>query len=170
MFRSMVAIAGSVLLAFALLGCEYSPQPQPAAASPEPAPRAPVVARGNLRFVEGFESGYRQATREGKPMLVFFTAQWCEFCHQMAGEAFVQDQVVSLSDRFVCILVDADREPQVCQQFQVRSYPTVQFLSPLGVPLNRVVGKKPGHQLVIEMHAALQAVARRQAVAEPLTR
>lgn len=119
------------------------------------------IERGNLRFVEGYRQGYQRALREGRPMLVFFTAQWCHFCHQMAGEAFTNPQVVDLSQRFVCILVDADAEPDVCEQFGVRGYPTIQFLSPRGVPLNRIVGKKPGHQLVMAMQAALQNVARR---------
>lgn len=153
-----------------LVGCddvvhdELIQQPAPAALP------AVVVARGNIQFVDGFNKGYELANREGKPMLVFFTAQWCEFCHQMANEAFVQEQVVGLSSRFVCVLVDADREPAVCRQFQVRGYPTIQFLSPQGVPLNRVVGKKPGHLLVMEMHAALQAVARRDAVSGSVSR
>lgn len=152
------------LLAGVLAGCEQAvtevesnPRPTAAAEPPETA----KVARGHIQFVEGFRRGYEQASRDGKPMLLFFTARWCEYCHQMADEAFVQEQVVSLSERFVCILIDADREPDVCRQFQVRGYPTVQFLSPWGTPLNRVVGKKPGHQLVIEMNAALQALARR---------
>jgi thioredoxin-like negative regulator of GroEL len=149
-----------------IAGCEDAAPPspaahveQPAAAPPAPAPK---VARGNIQFVDGYRNGYEQAAREGKPMLLFFTASWCEYCHQMAREAFVQEQVVGLSEQFVCILIDADREPEVCRQFQVRGYPTVQFLSPWGTPLNRIVGKKPGHQLVVEMHAALQALARRQ--------
>jgi thioredoxin-like negative regulator of GroEL len=149
-----------LLAAVLLAGCDSASEEVnsivPLPASP------PAVARGHIRFVDGYARGIEQANREGKPMLLFFTAQWCEFCHQMANEAFVQEPVVGLSDRFVCILVDADREPQVCKQFQVRGYPTIQFLSPLGLPLNRVVGKKPGHQLVMEMHAALQAVARRE--------
>lgn len=124
-------------------------------------PASPGVARGKLSFVEGYHQGYEQALREGKPMLVFFTAQWCGFCTQLANEAFTNEQVVALSERFVCILVDADREPDVCREFRVRGYPTIQFLSPRGVPLNRVTGKRPGHQLVIEMQSALQAVARR---------
>ncbi len=94
-------------------------------------------------------------------MLVFFTAEWCQFCHQMADEAFTHPQVVRLSEQFVCILVDADREPEVCRQFQVTGYPTIQFLSPRGVPLERIVGKKPGHQVMMAMQAALQNVARR---------
>ena len=94
-------------------------------------------------------------------MLVFFTAEWCHFCHQMADEAFTHPQVVTLAQQFVCVLVDADAEPEACKQFRVQAFPTVQFVSARGIPLNRVVGKKPGHQLMMAMQAALQSVARR---------
>ncbi len=119
------------------------------------------IERGSLQFVEGYQRGFEQAEREGKPMLLFFTAEWCHFCHQMAEEAFSHPQVISLSERFVCILVDADVEPDVCHYFQVTGYPTIQFLSSRGVALERIVGKKPGHQLMMSMQAALQTVARR---------
>jgi thioredoxin-like negative regulator of GroEL len=59
------------------------------------------------------------------------------------------------------VLVDADAEPEVCRQLRVQAFPTVQFVSVRGTPLNRVVGKKPGHQLMMAMQAALQSVARR---------
>jgi thiol:disulfide interchange protein len=162
--RMRITVSALVVLLF-VTGCEDAPvvteEPlaEPAVIEPQTPPK---VARGQIQFVDGYRQGYEQATREGKPMLLFFTASWCEYCHQMANEAFVQEQVVRLSQRFVCILVDADREPDVCRQFQVRGYPTIQFLSPWGTPLNRVVGKKPGHLVVVEMHAALQALARRE--------
>lgn len=118
------------------------------------------VARGRITFINGFQPGLRLARQRQKPLLVFFTAEWCHYCHQLAGEAFVQDAVVEMSRQFVCVLVDADAEPEVCREFRVRGYPTIQFLSPRGVPLNRVTGKQPGHALVHEMQAALQVVAR----------
>lgn len=123
---------------------------------------APVtIQRGRLMFVESYEQGLELAQADGKPLLVFFTAPWCNFCHQMASDAFTHEQVVGLSGQFVCVLVDADAQPEVCQHFHVRSFPTIQFLSPRGVPLNRVTGKRPGNQLVMEMQSALQATARR---------
>ncbi len=121
------------------------------------------IARGNLQFVEGYAQGLQVAQAERKPMLVFFTADWCHFCHQMAGEAFTDPQVVNLAQQFVCVLVDADAESEVCRQFRVQAFPTVQFASPRGVPLNRVVGQKPGQQLMMAMQAALQSIARRPA-------
>jgi thiol:disulfide interchange protein len=155
-----------------LAGCEVGVEATPSVpTTPTPAAQqAPArnshVARGNLRFVEGYAVGYEQAASQGKPMLLFFTAQWCHFCHQMADEAFTHPQVVSLSEHFVCVLIDVDAEPDVCGQFQVSRYPTIQFVSPRGVPLERVVGKQPGHQLMMAMQSALQSVARRADVDE----
>lgn len=141
-------------------GCEFGVESTPTAKQP---PQTQRLARGHLRFVEGFEQGYAEALRQQKPMLIFFTAEWCHYCHQLADEAFTNPQVVSLSERFVCILVDGDAEPDVCRQFQVTGFPTIQFVSPRGVQLDRLVGKRPGHQLMMAMQAALQDVARRDA-------
>jgi thioredoxin-like negative regulator of GroEL len=148
-----------------LAGCEIRDEqiPQSRAASQRQARAVSGrVARGHLPFVQGYEQGVAQAASQSKPMLVFFTAEWCQFCHQMADEAFTDPQVVRLAEQFVCILVDADREPDICRQFDVNGYPTIQFLSARGIPLERIVGKKPGHQVMMAMQAALQNVARRE--------
>lgn len=121
------------------------------------------VLCGRVPFVEGYARGYQRAQQQGKPMLVFFSAEWCNFCRQMAAETFADAEVVKWSSRFVCIRVDADAEPDVCRQFRVEGYPTVQFLSPQGVPLNRVVGRRPADQLLSQMQAALGATASRTA-------
>lgn len=151
------ALGGLALLAFALAasGCSRSASP------PEQAAKPATIQRGQLKFVESYEQGVQLAQEEGKPLFLFFTAPWCNFCHQLATDAFTHEQVVGLSDQFVCVLVDADAQPQICRQYHVRSFPTIQFLSPRGVPLNRVTGKRPGTQLVMEMQSALQATARR---------
>ena len=68
-----------------------------------------------------------------------------------------------LRDRtyFEQVRVDADAEQSVCRELQVPAYPTLLFLSPRGVPLERVVGKRAGHEVLMAMQAALQHVARR---------
>lgn len=133
-------------------------------------PAGASVNRGGVQFVNGYHRGFELARDQHQPMLVFFTAEWCTYCHQMEAEAFTQEAVVELSKQFICILVDADCEPNVCREFKVKGYPTIQFLSPRGVPLNRVTGKQPAQQLVIQMQAALQAVARRDGAAETIRR
>lgn len=152
----LAVVAG---LSFLVSGCGQAVDGERANATAE----APRVAKGNLKFIEGYQPGLTAAQTSDQPMLLFFTAAWCHFCHQMAGEAFTHPEVVGLSNQFVCVLVDADREPEVCQQFGVRGYPTIQFVSPQGSALSRLTGKRPGPQLVMEMQAVLRSVARRNA-------
>jgi len=163
----------ALLAAVLLVGCEFGVEGTPLPGANYQRRHGSSdrqISAGHLKFVTDYEVGFRRAASEGKPMLLFFTAGWCKFCHQMADEAFTHPQVVSLSGHFVCILVDADAEPAVCRQFQVTGFPTIQFLSARGTPLERIVGKKPGHQVMMAMHAALQNVARHGDKPEPPTR
>ncbi|MEX2138830.1 MAG: thioredoxin family protein [Pirellulales bacterium] len=171
MRKTRVFAAGVTLSCALLAGCS-DPADSPSAPAPPntnaatpvvpvPAREAtPQIVRGRLRFIDGYRAGLEAAAAQRKPMLLFFTAAWCGYCHQLAADAFTDESVVSLSEQFVCVLIDADREPEVCQQFQVSGYPTIQFVSTRGQPLNRMVGKRPGHVLVRQMHAALQGLAR----------
>jgi thiol:disulfide interchange protein len=162
---TVTKLSAGLIAALLLAGCEIRDEQLPQTSAEATAPSTGVpsnVAQGKLPFVQTYAQGVAQAASQSKPMLVFFTAEWCHFCHQMADEAFTDPQVVRLSEQFVCILVDAEREPGICRQFEISGYPTIQFLSPRGVPLERIVGKKPGHQVLIAMQAALQNVARRE--------
>lgn len=168
----MIRIASLIALALlAVVGCDAvrdvptnstggPSSTAKAAATPAPAANQPAAA---ILFVKGFEAGARQAVQLRKPMLLFFTAEWCRYCHQMADEAFVNSDVRQLADRFVCVEIDADAEPEVCSQFAVQGYPTVLFVSPGGTRLNRLVGKKPSRQLLSAMQWALHNVARTSA-------
>lgn len=124
----------------------------------------------NVEFVRGYSRGLGEARDIEKPMLVFFSATESVFCDQMLEETFTDEKIVGLSKEFICIKVNIEDEPSVCRQFHVENYPTVQFMSPKGVPLNRFTGKKEAGQLALEMRAALEAVTFRtsQARVTPL--
>ncbi|QGJ70255.1 Hypothetical protein PBC10988_19500 [Planctomycetales bacterium 10988] len=123
----------------------------------------------NVQFIESYEEGLQTARRQGRPMLVFFTAEWCSYCHQMMEEALSDTRIVAQSQDFICVLVDADKEPEVCKTFQISGFPTVQFLSPQGTPLNRLVGSRPAEQVLYEMQTALEAVTRQMSLAQDRT-
>jgi hypothetical protein len=155
-----LAVWAVMLAIVAPLGCSSAADE---AAEQQAAIDASAIAVGRVRFIPGFEPGAIQAQSNGKPMLVFFTTAASRHCQQMADEAFIHEQVVGLSEQFVCIIVDADVEADICREFGVDNYPTIQFISPGGVLLNRIKGKKPAPAVAQEMQAALQAVARRAA-------
>lgn len=152
----------ALLAAGMLAGCERANSPSGAGrTTPARGARTAKAFQPSIRFVKQYESAASSAREQGKPLLVFFTADWCRFCHQMAQDAFVQSSVVALSERFVCVTVDADRERELCQELEVSSFPTVLFVSGDGATLARLTGKQPTHRLVMEMQAALQTTALR---------
>lgn len=110
---------------------------------------------GELTFVNNVEVGYKVAQDRGLPCLFFFTAKWCTFCHQMADTAFPDEQVGRLGQNFVCVLVDADRDRGLCHYFSVSGFPTVEFVSPQGQSLHRLVGQQSPADLAAGMQAAL---------------
>lgn len=146
--------AFALLLASALLGCGQSPADH----------RQDVYSRvdaqslqsyGQLTFVTDLAVGYELATNGGMPCLFFFTADWCTYCHRMADSAFADETVGRLSQSFVCVLVDADHEPELCQEFAVTGFPTVVFASPHGHTLHRLIGLQSPSALAGGMRAAL---------------
>lgn len=117
--------------------------------------QATSAAAGGLDATVGYVEGYEKARRNSQPMLVLFAADWCQHCQSLGGQAFSDQRVVELSQRFTCVLVDVDREPDVCRHFLVAGYPTVQFFSTRGEPLNRLEGNQQPEAILQAMRVAL---------------
>ena len=118
-----------------------------------------LTQHGQIHFIEDVALGRQLSSEKGKPCLLFFTAEWCTYCRQMEETAFVDSVVGKLSENFVCVLVDADQNPQVCQEYSVTGYPTIQFVSADGRALNRLVGRQSAPALATGMQAAMKRFA-----------
>lgn len=162
--RMMRAASICLLCLIGLAGC--APRSSPRVSQAEPTPARPA----EVRFMDDYSEALAVARRQGRPLLVFFEAEWCDHCRATRASVLSQSDVAGLSDRFVCVSINADRETAVCAEHRVAAYPTIEFLSPGGVPLNRVVGQPAAERLVSEMRAALSAVARRDNAGERLLR
>ncbi len=118
-----------------------------------------VTQRGAITFVKGWELGRRIAAERQQPALVFFTAHWCTYCRKMEATTFTDPAVAQLASQFVCVLVDADEEPAVCQRLQLAGYPTLEIISPAGLSLGRLTGWQGAPALSQSLQAALQRYA-----------
>ncbi len=114
---------------------------------------------GEIQFVKDPAVGFQIAAERKLPCLLFFTAEWCTYCHDMQETAFIEPAIGDLAKGFICIEVDADREKSLCQRYRVSGFPTVQFIAADGRALHRLVGRQSANSLATGMRAASQRFA-----------
>lgn len=84
-----------------------------------------------------------QAQREKKPVFVEFFATWCAPCKVMEEEIFTQPETFRyLNSNFLNFRADFDSESgkTIASIYEVKTLPTVLFLDPQGVVLERHTG------------------------------
>ena len=79
-----------------------------------------------------FQEALAKARREQKPLVIDFTASWCEPCQRMLRETFPNAKVAALLEQCVFLKVDTDNHPQLAKRFGVVGLPDIRFLSPAG--------------------------------------
>jgi len=147
-----VAIACFLLASDAIRNRIYESDPHPVLAELGP---SEVVRKGRLQFVRDFELGQKLAVEKQMPRFYFFTAHWCGFCRDMEKAAFTDPKVKRLADRFIGVVIDADRQPKICQQQRVTGFPSIQILSADGTLLRHLEGLQSVDVLVAAMQSAL---------------
>jgi thioredoxin-related protein len=78
---------------------------------------------GDLVWAAGYENGLALAQAAHRPMLISIHSTGCDWCRKMDAETFTDSRVVALSHNYVCVRIDALREPVLTQKFRVTEYP-----------------------------------------------
>jgi len=118
-----------------------------------------------IEYVEGYEAGRRRATNGGLPMLLLFRASWCRWSGELAKGPLADRDLVTLSRRFVCVTIDADRDIATCATFGVSGFPTVILVDQEGHARFRATGSLTPDRLTVAMHDVLGDSSRSQRVA-----
>ncbi|GHT43090.1 hypothetical protein FACS189443_6710 [Planctomycetales bacterium] len=143
------------LLIFSPVGCSNS-APRPVSQTVQSPPAAQQI-----EFIENRAEGLETAGKERKPILMFFTIPNSKGSQRMLETTFCDMDVLQLSQRFVCIKIDAPQESQFCATLGISGFPTIVLANPNGGEIQRLTGKLTADQLAVQMHAVLQTVAMR---------
>ncbi|GAA2016687.1 thioredoxin [Nakamurella flavida] len=82
-----------------------------------------------------------------KPVIVDFWAEWCGPCRMIAP---ILEEISSThADKVTVAKLDIDANPQIAQQYQILSIPTMLVFQG-GKPVKQVVGAKPKAALLAE--------------------
>ncbi|WP_341502748.1 thioredoxin family protein [Gallaecimonas sp. GXIMD4217] len=134
------------LLSLALAGlsaCDKAPQPEAKAAKQQSkAEQHQVHGDGINWFQGGVDAAFVQAKADGKPVFLFWGAEWCPYCQQIKNTIFNRREFIEQSRQFVAVYVDGDAEgaQAIGDRFKVMGYPTMLVFAPDGTELTRLPG------------------------------
>ena len=146
-------MAATILLAFALSGCESRDETADAGKTDEAAQTDASTAYENegiddltgdkIAWHEGdVESAFALARDEDKPIFLYWGAAWCPPCHQIKATIFSKPEFIAKSKLFVPVYLDGDTEQaqKLGDRFGVRGYPTMIVFDSSGTEITRIPG------------------------------
>jgi thiol-disulfide isomerase/thioredoxin len=109
----------------------------------ENAAPAADAAHAEIDWYDGtVESAFAAAREHGKPVFLYWGAEWCPPCHQIKATIFDTPEFVAKSRLFVAVYLDGDtdRAQKYGDEFGVMGYPTMIVFNPAGEELTRIPG------------------------------
>jgi thioredoxin-related protein len=83
----------------------------------------------------------KEAQTSAKPLLVYFTAQWCGPCQRMKHTVFADKNVeAAMKENLVAVKIDVDQNPKLASEMNVEVLPTFKLFSPQGELLREQFG------------------------------
>lgn len=107
-----------------------------------------VPFKSDIAWTHDYPAARQQATQAGKPVVLFFTGEWCVPCRIMKRDVWADKEVVAAMDgAYIPVMVDSgDPEAtEVFGRYQVGATPTTIIADSQGKVLEQVsggVGKK----------------------------
>ena len=117
---------------------------QPNSATPDPVAEVDPVD-GIGWFSGSVDDAFAAAQTSGKPVYLYWGAEWCPPCHALRTKLFTQPEFIARLSATVPVYLDGDTErAQIWgEKLGTAGYPTVIVLDPDGNEITRILGTLP---------------------------
>ena len=151
---AMVRRLACLALLLALAGCQ-KPQP-PRAAHATHASEPPDIAW----FDGSLDGAFIVAKRESRPVLIYWGAEWCPFCHTLKSTVFSRADFIAKSKLFLPVYLDGDDDgaQKWGESFRIQGYPTLIVLDPDRHELIRLGAGRDVSQYAAALDLALENI------------
>lgn len=76
-----------------------------------------------IAWRDDFTSAQAEAKSTGRPMFVYFTADWCAPCHRLKATTWADERVERALDRYVPTRVDVTLQPELAMRYDAQFLP-----------------------------------------------
>lgn len=138
-------IAIALSLTLALLGCRQTSS------------EVKVAQAQEIAWREGdVNDAFAEARNLGKPVILYWGANWCPPCAQMKATLFRDPDFIAETQKFVPVYLDGDTKDaqKWGERFGISGYPTVIVLRPDGTELTRIANTTVAAELPRLLEAA----------------
>ena len=143
---ALLPLACVLLFAFVVTSCSAQKSDEQSA-GPEKKEVAWVTSR-NVAF--------KKAVDDDKLVMIDFYAVWCGWCKKLDKDTYTDAGVVELSEKFVGLKVDAEKERKCAAKYKIEGFPTIVFTDPKENEIYRIGGYMPPGHFAEEMKKALE--------------
>ncbi|MCA8997097.1 MAG: thioredoxin family protein [Planctomycetaceae bacterium] len=101
------------------------------------------VPTNSIAWADNYTSAQQQAADSGKPIILYFTGEWCVPCRVMKRQVWADEEVkTSVNAQFIPVAVDVDNpdDAAVLARYNVRGAPVTIITDPQGNALRWRVG------------------------------
>ncbi len=122
---------------------------------------APVHAQG-IVWLTDYNIARREAHDKNLPLVIDFSTENCSWCRKLEATTFRDAAVVKLlSQRFVALRIDGEKDAGLAQKLGINAYPTLVFADPDGKILQKQDGYVKAAEFTQIAQRALASVSPR---------
>jgi uncharacterized protein YyaL (SSP411 family) len=87
----------------------------------------------NITWRPWSDEAFTDAQRQNKPVLLFLTAPWCQFCTAMDEQTYGNEAIAQYANaNFITVRVDTDKRPDINTRYGQGGWPSTAILTPEG--------------------------------------
>lgn len=114
-----------------------------------------AAAADKVVWRNDYDAARKEATENGKLLLLDFGTEDCVHCKRMHQTTFRDPAIMKiLNERFIALRIDANREPRLAQSLRIQAYPTIVLAGNDGKILAWVEGFIEVNRLVEQLNRA----------------
>lgn len=98
---------------------------------------SPAKKFGPIAWTDSLARARKTAAKEHKIVFVDFYADWCGPCIAMLRTTYKDKRVVAHSKKFIPVLINVDKQPELAQKYKIETIPALIFMDSKGKVLHQ---------------------------------